>query len=362
MSGRFTRAALLVCCALATRSAVADENLRICNAITTAQSKIRRLLADFYMESREKDTTETDRELYAIDGDRRFLDFVHHTSPNREPWLDPYRFQQWSSWPDTLTTLLVMQRRAMTSTNRLRIDEFRGSPYADCLGWKSPLEAEGMRLVSGRRFYLCDVFDGAQAQKLKCYPERETVEGLACVKITADGGKDTLWICPERGYSLVRRIWEPTSADQRRVEYRCRDFTQVEPGIWLPKSCDGLIETADRASSRSFQMKVVHLAVNESVPKEMFEPTYPPGTQILDTRAQLVKSIPGGTDLLDLWIAVACKLFPPRNSSLHEANWDLARSLVGTLLLLIGIFMPIVVKSLGHKIESKTQPGAKVGG
>jgi hypothetical protein len=290
-----------------------------------AQDRIARLLVDYGITSREDDgPSRTDRFVEAVDGDRYFSDNIHFTRPGAEPWHDPERRQTWAGPGGT--TILNLFERTATTTGPGPVEASLLSPYLNCIGWR-PRGSAARPSIYGHEFFLRDVLDVDRKGRAVVLPESDVVDGNPSIVVVVDDGRDRIWLCPKLGYALIRRSLKRSDAKAADIEYRCSDFLEITPGLWLPRKCAGefrWIEGEHRV--RSFEIGVTHLAVDEGVSPDLFLPALPPGTIVLDEDRKVISSVPGGADLLDLWAAVAVTFFPPSSTPgpTHREDYTLA--------------------------------------
>jgi hypothetical protein len=310
----------------------------ISRCVLTSTGRIETLFYDLEMFSRGADASEqTDRCLMALRNDRCFVDFVHFANIYSDPWLDHNRARSWSDLGGT-TTLRLFGRNAYRAGPE-SVPEQRASPYSQAIGWQPPGGAKRADRIGAKPFYLDEVFSSENLPKLRIEPVQSVIDGRPCIEVVANEGSDRLWLCPDLGYALVRRIFRPSQADGFTVEYRNADFLPVEDGLWLPKLCKGEFrQSGDEKVHHSFRLRASALAVNGSIHDAIFQPDLPPGTHIYDEEDRLIGSVPGGKDLLDLWIIVGLKLFPPQGRAVligdQEMRWGFAW---GTVMLVLGL-------------------------
>jgi hypothetical protein len=320
-------------------SRTSDSLDRLAVAVVESQMRINRLWCDAYMFNTENgQPAQTLRVVHGVDQNRRYVEIIHDASPSILPWHDPFRNQTWTDKRKSVMFRLF-ERNAYCWKSSER--DFDNLLYGDCLGWRQPGEVALRYVLNGRRFALMDVFAVDQRPILRLLPEPEVWNGLACRVVVADGGRDRLWICPDRGYALVHRIWQPSDKKGMVAEFTCSDFEQVTPGMWLPKTCGCEFRPlGEEGEPHSYRLEVEHVAVNDKVPDSLFEPQFLPGSHIFGTSGTLERSIPGGTDLLDLWVAVLLSDYPPIRptyAGLSEAN--LFWITMGSVLFVAGIVL-----------------------
>lgn len=328
---------LCVCVPAPSPPPVRDDSLnRLVAAAVASQKRIDRLLCDAYLYGpRDGQPGKTLRVVHAAGQDRRFLEVIHGASPSLPAWHDPFRNRSWRD-PQKAVMYKLFGRHAYYWNPSE--DDLDNLLYGKCIGWRQPGEVALRHLAAGRRLALIDVFARDQWSGLRLLPGPEVWAGLTCRIVVADGGRDRLWICPDRGHALVHRVVQPGDANGMVGEFTCSDFGEVAPGLWLPKTCACVYRpAAGGGPSRSFRLEVVRVLVNRDVPDEVFEPRFLPGTHVFGTSGALESSVPGGTDLFDLWVAELVTYFPrvgPRSGEPSRAGSVLCT--FGTVLLVLG--------------------------
>jgi len=310
----------------------------ISRSVLNSAGRVKTLLYDLEMSSRAADGSEqVDRCLMALSADRCFVDFVHFANIYTDPWLDPDRARSWSDQGGT-TTLRLFERNAYRAGPESAAEQ-RASPYSQAIGWQPPAGPSGAARGKVRNFYLDEVFAPAHLAELRVNPSHSVVEGLDCVEVVANDGSDRLWLCPERGYALVRRTFRHGPGDGLTVEYLNSDFLMVADALWLPRSCKG--EFRDSGGGKfhhSFSLRVKTLGINAEVDANIFRPELPPGTHIYDEEDRLIGSLPGGEDLLDLWLLVSLKLFPPKGRAVRMGGDEMRWAFVwGAIPMILGL-------------------------
>lgn len=333
---------LLVClCAPSSSPAARPANplQNVASGVVSSQGQVERLFCDAYMfNTRDGHKTETLRVVHAADRDRRFMEIIHNTSQSLPPWDDPYRNLSWCDLRKVVVYKPFGRHAFYREPSEALLNNLL---YGRCIGWRQPGEIPLRHSgVGGRPFALLDVFADDQRSTLRLLAEPEVWDGLTCHVVIADGGRDRMWICPSLGYALVRRIWQSRAETGTVTETTCSEFEQVTPGLWLPKVCERQSRPGrgERASPSSFRLEVNRVAVNREVPDGVFEPQFLPGTHVFGTSGLLEKSVPGGTDLLELWVAVSVRHYPPvapRHQELSAA--DMFWATLGSVLFGCGL-------------------------
>lgn len=325
--------------ALLASSRSSDSVDQLADAVIESQMRINRLLCDAYMFNTENGQPgQTLHVVHAVDRDRRFVEMIHDASRSIPPWHDPFRNRSWRDMRKAVIFRLFGRNAYYWEPSEKDFDNLL---YGQCIGWRQPGEVALRYVFNGRRFALMDIFAVDRRPTLQLLPEPEEWSGLTCRVVIADGDRDRLWICPERGYSLVHRVWQPSDKKEMVAEFNCSDFEQVTPGIWLPKTCGCEFRPlGEEGEPHSYRLEVEHVAVNGQVPDSLFEPQFLPGSHIFGTSGTLERSIPGGTDLLDLWVAVLLNDYPPiRPAHAGPSEMDLVWITMGSVLFVAGIVL-----------------------
>lgn len=325
-----------------------------------ALRKIERLLCDSYMfNSVEGRPAGVLRTTHAAALDRRFLDTVHEAERGKPAWRDVSWKRAWVTPREGV--MLDLFRRSADYWDAPPESDFGNLLYAECIGWRPSQEPRVRHLADGRRFSLIDVFSSDNASALKLDPKVDIWEGLACRVIVADGGRDRIWICPDLGHAMIRRIWRAGEAGDIVAEYRNADFAEVESGLWLPRicECEFRYPPGIARATHDFRLEVERVAVNDGVPDAVFVPHFPPGTRVYGADQRLRSSIPGGTDAMGLWAAVVAIEFPPAPPTDPASPAVLLACMTaGSVLLCFGCF---VLPLRSARINPNGIPSAGVG-
>jgi hypothetical protein len=312
----------------------------VAEATIASLGRIERLLVDYYLASADgKLRPRTDRFVEAFGGDRYFSDNIHFTSREQEPWYDPNRRLMWTS-PGLVTIYSPFNREARSH----KPDPGASvplSPYLTCIGW-GPGRGKLETPSGADPFFLDDVLAADRADRVAVLSERARVNDLSCLVLVVDGGRDRIWVCPDRGYTVVKRAIRDRDGDGADFQCINGDFVEAAPGLWLPRRCNGLYtQKGEAARRRSFRIEATHLAVNEGVSDDQFRPSFAPGTHAFDEDGSLVAAIPGGMDLLDHWAAYGSTFFPPTDASMVFHAEDYTLMCIGVTLIAWGLWLAV---------------------
>jgi hypothetical protein len=187
--------------------------------------------------------------------------------------------------------------------------------FGDCIGWRQPGEGRLRVQTAGSWFGLLDVIDETPADQIRVHDAVQEVGGHRCRLVEVEGGRDRLWFSPDLGYCLVRREWRPKSDTERVFEYTNSDFKLVAPSVWLPHTCSCEVRPlGPQRKPQSYRLDVVRVAVNDDVPGDLFVPRFLAGSLVFGTSGVLEQAVPGGSELLDQWVAVLLTDYPPSPS------------------------------------------------
>lgn len=131
--------------------------------------------------------------------------------------------------------------------------------------------------------------DVLESGKAVVQPEREEIDGHSCVVIHVNAEpKEVLWCDPMLNYAVRRWDRYESGTDHRTWRYELSDFTQVNPGFWLPKKGVRLRWATTKAPEDLRQtplMKYVYDVLEmhaNDVPDALFTLTIPTGTEVID--------------------------------------------------------------------------------
>jgi hypothetical protein len=138
-------------------------------------------------------------------------------------------------------------------------------------------------------------------------PHLQDVDGYLCHVVTS--GPDTIWIDTEHGCCMRRRVWFQMSNLKRppvlSYIYVNKEFQDDSNGIWLPHLCYRLdfAGTSEPANTQG-RLTEVHTVASHTVhvntiPDELFELKFPPGTTVQDLVKNKSYIVPNGENLLD---------------------------------------------------------------
>jgi hypothetical protein len=180
-------------------------------------------------------------------------------------------------------------------------------------------------------------------------PTLQLVDGFPCHVVTS--GPDTIWIDTDHGFAMRRRVWfQTTNLDRAPVLafiYVNKDIRQYTDNIWLPHQCyrldfAGTLEPANTHGSltevHTITAKTIHV---NTVKDDLFELSFPAGTNVQDLVASKSYFVPRGEDLLDQAIALANPIVngevqPYRSEMGFRSVWRQLLILNVVVLCLIG--------------------------
>jgi hypothetical protein len=153
----------------------------------------------------------------------------------------------------------------------------------------------------------------SQASVYRVLPTLQLVDGFPCHVVTS--GPDTIWIDVEHGFCMRRRVWFQRrnfkSAPVLGFIYVNKDFREYADNIWLPSQCyrldcagslepentQGLLTEVNTVTAKT-------ICVN-TVADDLFELSFPAGTNVQDLVTNKSFLVPDGEHLLDEAIAQA---------------------------------------------------------
>jgi hypothetical protein len=155
--------------------------------------------------------------------------------------------------------------------------------------------------------------DAFAMNKYEVKPAAEAVEGASCVVVTSPG-RETFWLDPRVNFGVRRH--DVFDADSKRLRERKtnRDFAEVAPGVWLPKTCwrdeyaPPLAPPPYRGEPLYRDVYTVKKIIVNDVEDELFEVKVEPGWRVSDAtrlprkdnRNQFVSyEMPADASLLD---------------------------------------------------------------
>jgi hypothetical protein len=303
-----------------------------------SMGRIDRLLVDYYLTSEDDhQPARTDRFVEAFDHDRYYADDMHFMTPGRQPWHDADRRQEWA-FPDRVTIYTLFSRQAKNRKPAPGVG-VPSSPYLTCIGWR-PRSTKPTIPAQAQPFFLTDVLSAGLADQVTVEAGRVTVDGLSCYVLTADGGHNCTWVCPDRGYAVVKRVIRRRTEDGADFEGRCGEFVEAAPGVWLPRRCEGVYTWVKGPTRRrTFRIEATHLVVNGDVSDDQFRPSFAPGALVFDEDGALVATVPGGADHLDHWVIYGKTFFPPKGGPMVVQAEDYTLMCVGVTLIAWGVWL-----------------------
>ena len=126
-------------------------------------------------------------------------------------------FQQWGYFVRTGFCLF----ETMAQTNQLNYKTLLKQVYKG-----SPFEIVGSPTVPE--------FLNQNIRNYTIAPKVEIIDGHACVVVQWPQ-KDVMWVDPEHGFVIRKRVFYFSSENVKQFEIQNRDFVEVQPGLWLPQ-------------------------------------------------------------------------------------------------------------------------------
>lgn len=126
---------------------------------------------------------------------------------------------------------------------------------------------------------------------------RELVDQADCVVVTCPS-RDKLWLDKDRAFAIVKREWNWFGTESVMMRFHCSRFEEGPSGLWLPRRVvrELLSKPSESNGNKNVPVLVstcdVSLLLVNNVPSELFEISFPSGTDVLD--ATLAKKTPGG--------------------------------------------------------------------
>jgi hypothetical protein len=118
----------------------------------------------------------------------------------------------------------------------------------------------------------------------------EEIDNAPCLVVTRQGQGlvEKIWLDPTLGYAVRQREFRAPATGWLDVRYHNTDFTEVAPGLWLPKTCwwdlcgswSGPEAYRGRPLVR-YVYRVRRLSVND-VPDDLFALEIRPGARVVD--------------------------------------------------------------------------------
>lgn len=173
-------------------------------------------------------------------------------------------------------------------------------------------------------------------------PRQERLDGAWC-HVLERPGMDSLWIDPERGFSLIAREARDEKSGHLVERIEMGGHREVKPGLWIPTRIrntqfDHLAKTAEGRRRRVVDspFKVVTIELNEDVDVDLFRFHPPPGALWLDPPGgKPVQTSPGGEEQLDRLVDSSRKYSPSRHASSIRTS---RRPLIACALILCVAF------------------------
>lgn len=184
---------------------------------------------------------------------------------------------------------------------------------------------------------------------------RENINGVSCVVIESNDQSDVIWLDPDRGFVICRRITSAPESGRMLEEYTASEFAcHALPGtspmlnIWIPERID-VKTSVDADASTSFRSILTVKKISfETPPMDGIDFEPDKGTLIWNMDTGTTLATPGGIELLDENVRRACRLAAARANRDGSANRmfsGASRSLIATSLALLGLAANIVTAS-----------------
>jgi hypothetical protein len=215
--------------------------------------------------------------------------------------------------------------------------------YFDSLSWPTGSLAARQRQSA---WYLPVALSMSSVYRV--LPTLQMVDGFPCHVVTS--GPDTFWIDVDHGFCLRRRVWFQMSNLKTTPVlasiYINKDVQEDATQVWLPHLCyridfAGTQEPVNTQGMLNEVNKVVVRAIDvNTVRDDVFEITYPGGTNVQDLVAKKSYIVPHGEHLLDEAIARANPIIngevqPYRAGGGPHAIWPQLLILNATALVIV---------------------------
>ena len=179
----------------------------------------------------------------------------------------------------------------------------------------------------------------SQASVYRVLPTLQLVDGFPCHVVTS--GADTIWIDVEHGFCMRRRVWFQRrnfkSAPVLAFIYVNKDFREYADNIWLPNQCyrldcAGSLEPENTQGVLTEVNTVTAKTIRaNTVADDLFELSFPAGTNVQDLVTNKSFLVPRGEHLLDEAVAQAN---PIVNGEVRPARSRTGSGWVGWRLLI----------------------------
>jgi hypothetical protein len=153
----------------------------------------------------------------------------------------------------------------------------------------------------------------SQTSVYRVLPTLQLVDGFPCHVVTS--GADTIWIDAAHGFCMRRRVWFQRrnfqSAPVLNFIYVNKDIREYADNIWLPNQCfrldcAGSLEPANTQGALTEINTVTAKTIRvNTVKDDLFELSFPAGTNVQDLVRNKSYLIPRGEHLLDQAVAQA---------------------------------------------------------
>jgi hypothetical protein len=116
--------------------------------------------------------------------------------------------------------------------------------------------------------------------------DKELIDNAECVVIEA-ADKHTIWLDPRLGYAVRKR--DLFQDGLHTLTFACRDFIQLDDGLWLPRHIDWFDigsevagDGAPRVRMLRTSMDVNRIELNRPEHEALFEADFAPGTVVMN--------------------------------------------------------------------------------
>ncbi len=177
----------------------------------------------------------------------------------------------------------------------------------------------------------------------------DKVEGVPCITVSWPK-RETIYLDPKLGYALRRREYFDADSGLLTNLLTNKDFVEVRPGLWLPKTC-----WADRCAPSSAapghrgepmirHMALVHSLTINKVPDSLFELEIEPGSVVVDgtskpadgkTNPLIDYVMPADKSHADRAVADALRRGSGLKTTSPVAKWIVAGNVILVVLLCV---------------------------
>jgi|GEM_PF-176861 len=187
-------------------------------------------------------------------------------------------------------------------------------------------------------------------------PQTESVDGHSCLVLEMQG-MDKIWIDPECGYSIRRRVYHFAKDKPRQYEIWNKDIEELSPGLWLPRTqivdvyanIKGEDEGIwDKVVCRQYY-EVIDMSVGD-VPDDLFDLEIRDGLMIADQLRGIEYSYSSGGNSLDRVLSEARK-------SLGWKGFTFRLVLVSTFIAIFASVVFLLMKNSRRKQRNAVGTG-----